>query len=802
MSTMSYHMGVSEMDKNATEINCGTFNTVGDGEMNEKSSGRGYIAVEGNENLVPQLGMEFEPTRRESISVEGNANFVPQLGMEFESPIAAHSFYNNYAELSGFATKIKSSNYLRTNKELRRMIFACTKEGYKKKDENIKNPRPETREGCLAMMGIRKKTDSENWVVIKVVTEHTHILSPAKNSFQSHSDTTPAKKRAHPDHEERVRTKRSFADKEKSISPALQIDNAGLSLEEGVKTNRPNSDNFLQRRPRHLTPAFLRPLLCREKSIYAALQEGDVQTVLNSFKNMQIKNPSLIHAIGIGDDGRLRNIFWADAKAKASYSYFGDVIMFASACLTINCGIPFASFVGVNHHGQSMVFGCGLLADETKEAYSWLFKTWLQAMSDHPPISIITEQSFSIQAAIAEIFPTARHRVCEFHIMKKFPEKLGPLVSDDLFLNRFRDCIYDSLTVEEFRRNWLEIIKDYKLAENEWLNMLYEDRGRWVPMYLKDTFFAGISATHLSESVNAFFVGFVHPKTSLKEFVERYELAVENQCQKEAQADFNSFHMKPSMKTKSFFEKDAANVYTSEIFSKFQDEICGMPNCSTRLIEEAGAIVRHMVIEIDEGDNGNRKVKEYEVQFDASKSKVHCICRSFEFQGYLCKHALVVLVNSGVNQIPSRYILSRWRKDAKRVIDEARDGTLWRKRYDDLCCRSTKFAQDGALSEHTYVVALNALDEAWNKVRQANDSLGKVSKPNIESVGRFSLHTLATFQGVTEPNTKSIGKGGENSTMGINSDQNVDHVFEANNNQVQTMLQKEGFGELINVNVH
>ena len=37
--------------------------------------------------------------------------------------------------------------------------------------------------------------------------------------------------------------------------------------------------------------------------------------------------------------------------------------------------MPFAPFTGVNHHLQSIQFGCALLQDGTKVTFLWLFET-------------------------------------------------------------------------------------------------------------------------------------------------------------------------------------------------------------------------------------------------------------------------------------------------------------------------------------------------------------------------------------------------------------------------------------------
>ena len=87
--------------------------------------------------------------------------------------------------------------------------------------------------------------------------------------------------------------------------------------------------------------------------------------------------------------------------------------------------MPFAHFVGVNHHGQSILFGCGLISGKDVETYVWLFKSWLACMDGHPPKSIITDQCRSMQVAVATVFPESYHRLCLWHIMKKIPKKFG-----------------------------------------------------------------------------------------------------------------------------------------------------------------------------------------------------------------------------------------------------------------------------------------------------------------------------------------------------------------------------------------
>ena len=53
---------------------------------------------------------------------------------------------------------------------------------------------------------------------------------------------------------------------------------------------------------------------------------------------------------------------------------FGDVISFSTIFLTSKYDMLFAPFVSVNHHEQSILFGCGLLLKEDSKTYVRLFK--------------------------------------------------------------------------------------------------------------------------------------------------------------------------------------------------------------------------------------------------------------------------------------------------------------------------------------------------------------------------------------------------------------------------------------------
>lgn len=205
--------------------------------------------------------------------------------------------------------------------------------------------------------------------------------------------------------------------------------------------------------------------------------------------------------------------------------------------------MPFAPFTGVNHHLQSIQLGCALLQNETEVTFQWLFETWLEAMGGRPPVSIITDQDLAMKRAIVTVFPNTHHRLCLWHIKKKFAEKLSHVYfKKSRFKIGLKKCIMSTYKVEEFEETWKSLIIEYKLEDNEWLNHLYEIRASWAPVYNRSIFFVGMNTTGRSEGINSFFDGFVTSSTNLREFVVKYEGALKRIIEKESDEDFESEH--------------------------------------------------------------------------------------------------------------------------------------------------------------------------------------------------------------------------------------------------------------------
>ncbi|XP_031282431.1 protein FAR1-RELATED SEQUENCE 6-like [Pistacia vera] len=74
--------------------------------------------------------------------------------------------------------------------------------------------------------------------------------------------------------------------------------------------------------------------------------------------------------------------------------------------------------------------------------------------------------------------------------MKKLPEKLRSYSGYEYIKFSLQNVAYDSLTHEDFEERWNRFIDKQNLHDNQWLLGLYNERRRWVPAFVRDTFWA------------------------------------------------------------------------------------------------------------------------------------------------------------------------------------------------------------------------------------------------------------------------------------------------------------------------
>ncbi|XP_022877014.1 protein FAR1-RELATED SEQUENCE 5-like [Olea europaea var. sylvestris] len=521
----------------------------------------------------------------EGVTSGGDGVIVPEVGMLFKSEVDMYDFYKKYAYAVGFSVKKRNSKK-GDGGVVRYMTLTCSREG-----GIISNSSGSLKPQLTVKMGCKARISGSsgifgNWRINAVNLDHNHETSPSKSRLYRCNKHLSA-----------------------HVKQQLQVnDLAGIPLHKSYNSIVVEADEYEN-------------MTCIEKDCRNYIEQvrrlrlgkRDAAAIQTYFSKMQAQSPGFYFSMDLDDKSRLGNVFWADNRCRQAYKEFGDVVTFDTTYLTNEYEMSFTPFVGVNHHRQSTLLGCGLVSSEDTDTFIWLFRTWLQCIHYHAPHGIITDQDRAMQNAIQVVFSNTKHRWCLWHILKKLPEKLGYHVDKGSIFGAIHGLVYDLQSTGKFEVGWKTMIDTYELHDNDWLSGLYKNRGRWVPYFFKITFWAGMSTTQKSESMNAFFDGYVHSKTSLKQFVQQYERALRNKVEKEFQADFKSFSQMVPCATQFEMEQQYQSIYTISKFREVQAKFTGKVYCDIQSTSKDSSKVMYEVRDTIMCEGHRRKQDVYRV---------------------------------------------------------------------------------------------------------------------------------------------------------------------------------------------
>ncbi|XP_047964762.1 protein FAR1-RELATED SEQUENCE 5-like [Salvia hispanica] len=276
----------------------------------------------------------------------------PEIGMKFASIDDAFAFYNQYAREAGFSARYSNSKKNKVTNEVVWKQFVCFKAGQTDKVHSVKRAlsgdpiktrtRGKVRTDCKAKMSIIKQQTGSDWSVSVFTEGHNHGLStPSKvHLLRSHRSVSAVKK---------VLTQK-FSKANIPTCHQLQL----LEIECGGPENVGCTERDIRN--------FERDLRDEQKGI-------DAETVIEFFTSEKEKDSTFFFDYETDLGNMFKRCFWADSRSRMAYGVFGDVVVFDSTYNTNKYGMIFTPFVGVNHHHQTIVFGCGFLSDEKTDSY-------------------------------------------------------------------------------------------------------------------------------------------------------------------------------------------------------------------------------------------------------------------------------------------------------------------------------------------------------------------------------------------------------------------------------------------------
>ncbi|KAL4606835.1 hypothetical protein ACB092_09G132800 [Castanea dentata] len=287
------------------------------------------------------------------------------------------------------------------------------------RDQNIKIPRAETRCGCEARLVIILNRDSKKYVVNEFIAEHNHYLQLASTVHMMPSQRKVA------------------------VTHAIEIDLAHesrLRLKQSYK------------------------LLSKQVGGYYNLgfTKQDHKNYLRIKQQRDMEHGEAA-SLGRYFSQLITNIFWADVRMIIDYSHCGDVITFDTT--------------------ETIVFGGALLYDQTIESFVWLFKTFLEAMSEKKPITIFTDQDEAMSAAIKVVMPKTYRALCT--CIYKYDGKDEFLTAWNEMLDKYdKDCLRIDPNIVEFFTHFERVVNQ---KWNKKLEVEYNSRHKFPRLKLKSS---------------------------------------------------------------------------------------------------------------------------------------------------------------------------------------------------------------------------------------------------------------------------------------------------------------------------
>ena len=132
---------------------------------------------------------------------------------------------------------------------------------------------------------------------------------------------------------------------------------------------------------------------------------------------------------GWDDDNALTHLLWMTPEQVENWIQFSDCVINDVTHKTNRYGMALSLFVGFDRNMQNILFAQALLADESKQSHSWLFRQIIEATGIHPTV-IITDSDPAVDAAVKEIFTTTYPVHCAFHITQNLHKNLRKPLGD------------------------------------------------------------------------------------------------------------------------------------------------------------------------------------------------------------------------------------------------------------------------------------------------------------------------------------------------------------------------------------
>ncbi|XP_074298647.1 protein FAR1-RELATED SEQUENCE 5-like [Silene latifolia] len=591
-----------------------------------------HHSIDLNKSANEDIDIEFNVTNQayeEFVVIEADESEL--LHKEVKNEQEAYDLYNDYAFLKGFSIRRNKQRKRSDGCGISMKQYCCSKEGNKKSDAKCYT-KQDIRTDCKAMICCYVD-EKGTYIVTKHHMIHNHKLCPENKHHLLRSHRNVSKE---------------------DIDWLMNLVGSGIKLSDAVRliTKEKGGLEMVG-----YTPRDAYNVISREKK--KCIEGTDAHAVIQIFMRRQQHEEDFFFDFELDEEGRLCNFFWRDGQMKKDYDLFSDPTITDTTYRTNRYDMICAPFVGMNHHGRNIMFGCGFVLNERTESFIWLFKMFLKSMGDKKPSTIMTDQSAAMAGGIKEVFKKSCHRLCVCHLMENTKKHIIHLRARKGFVELFDQVLKYVDSVAEFNL----MVTTYQCGDNDWLLKLYKKKEQWCPAYSKEHFSGGILSSQRNETTNDSISRRLTATAGLCDFYSCFVDVISEWRRRENGEDFDRLQGNPEMIANHInILTHAREVYTIELYHVFEEQFLKSWTLHQDLFEKNDDIfIYHVGRATNDQIAGSIK---HVVIFNQKEKSIYCTCRMYSQVGILCSHNLRIMNLHCLGDIPKQYILKTWTKEA------------------------------------------------------------------------------------------------------------------------------------------
>jgi hypothetical protein len=361
----------------------------------------------------------------------------------------------------------------------------------------------------------------------------------------------------------------------------------------------------------------------------------------------------------------LSHVFWSSARQQKALWAWGDVISVDSTFGVNRFHLPFIVAVGVDSSLDTCVLASALVEDETVATYTWFFSLLKELKTGMEPTAIFTDGDHAMPLAIESVFPSTKHFLCAFHLMRSVRKHLGPMRNGEAIFKEWNE-LRKSSCEGAFDLRWSTFREKYSQC-GEGLRLYFEDlhrmRRKWTRFSIRSCLSLGMNSTQRSEAFNAMAKSTLCTSTPLRGFVLSLETSVGMRAarkekwralQGELMRAGECFGSHPLLQS-------ATDGLSPTLSDSVAHEFAMSGGFNAQKDDEEGCYV---VVKHADPEHGGHIVT-------MTDEKCSCSCRMPTFMGIPCRHVFAALFLEQAKSLIASFVAPRWRLCAGEKMDAA-----------------------------------------------------------------------------------------------------------------------------------